>query len=274
MTTGKREKAISSEPRQFGESELAAMDVHAAEFGAAMQGRKHLAGVEQALRVEGAFQPLLLIEIDLAEHLAHQIALLDADAVLAGEHAAKLDAAAQDVGAEGLRPCHLAGLVGIVEDQGMKIAVAGVKYVGDPKLVFLRELADARQRLRQRAAWDGTVHAEIVRRDAPDRRERPPAAGPEQIALGFRSGNLAGGRAAALRNRLDAADQLVDLDAGTIELDDQKRLDVERIARMDKGFGGVDRGLVHHLHAAGDDAGADDARDAFARSLDLGKADH
>ena len=62
--------------------------------------------------------------------------------------------------------------------------------------------------------------------------------------------------------------------AGTIEFDDQQRLDVERIAGMDKGFGGVDRGLVHHFHAAGDDAGADDARDAFAGSLDLRKADH
>ena len=43
---------------------------------------------------------------------------------------------------------------------------------------------------------------------------------------------------------------------------------------MDKGFRGVDRGLVHHLHAAGDDAGADDPRHAFAGGFDLGEADH
>ena len=61
-----------------------------------------------------------------------------------------------------------------------------------------------------------------------------------------------------MRDRLDPLDQFVDLDAGTIEFDDQKRLDVERIAGMDEGFGGVDRGLVHHLHAARNDAGADD----------------
>src|SRR5437879_13043636 len=91
----------SSKPRKFGESELAAMDVYATQFCAAMQGRKYLAGIEQALRVEGAFQTLLLVEVDLAEHFRHQIALLDADAVLAGEHAAELDAGAQDVGAEG-----------------------------------------------------------------------------------------------------------------------------------------------------------------------------
>ncbi len=77
-----------------------------------------------------------------------------------------------------------------------------------------------------------------------------------------------------MRDRLDAADQFVDLDAGTVEFDDQQRLDVERIAGMDEGFGGVDRRLVHHLHAARNDAGADDPRDAFAGRLDLGETDH
>jgi hypothetical protein len=43
------------EPRNLGKRQLAAVNVHATEFGAAMQGRKHLARIEQALRVEGAF---------------------------------------------------------------------------------------------------------------------------------------------------------------------------------------------------------------------------
>ena len=98
------------------------------------------------MRVERAFQPLLLVEVDLRKHFRHQIALLDADAVLAGQHAAELDAAAQDVGAKSLGAVHLAGLVGVVEDQRMQIAVAGVKHVGDAQIVFGREVADARQR--------------------------------------------------------------------------------------------------------------------------------
>jgi hypothetical protein len=62
--------------------------------------REHLAGIEQTLvGVEGAFDALL-VEVDLAEHFRHQVALLDADAVLAGQHAADLDAQPQDVGAE------------------------------------------------------------------------------------------------------------------------------------------------------------------------------
>ena len=83
-----------------------------------------------------------------------------------------------------------------------------------------------------------------------------------------------GGRATAERDRFDALDQFVDLDAGTVEFDDQQRLDVERIAGMDKGLRGVDRRLVHHLHAAGNDAGADDIGHAFAGRFHLRKSDH
>ena len=72
---------------------------------------------------------------------------------------------------------------------------------------------------------------------------------------------------AVARDRLDAFEQMVDLGARAVELDDQQRLDVERIAGMDEVLGRVDRRAVHHLHAAGNDAGADDAGDAGAAVL-------
>ena len=56
--------AICSKPAGSREAQLATVDMHAAQFGAAMQRRKDLAGIEQALGVEGAFQPLLLLEVD------------------------------------------------------------------------------------------------------------------------------------------------------------------------------------------------------------------
>src|SRR5713226_9508218 len=52
-------------PRNVRKCELACVDMHTAELGAAMQRREHFSRVEQALRIERAFQPLLLIEIDL-----------------------------------------------------------------------------------------------------------------------------------------------------------------------------------------------------------------
>src|SRR5262249_41334425 len=57
-----------SESRDIRERHLSAADVHAAELGAAVQRGKHLAGIEQALVVECAFQALLLVEVDLGEH--------------------------------------------------------------------------------------------------------------------------------------------------------------------------------------------------------------
>ena len=66
---------------------------------------------------------------------------------------------------------------------------------------------------------------------------------------------------------------MIDLGARPVELDDQQRLALQRIAGMDEILGGVDRRAVHHLHAAGNDAGADDVGDALAGLLAGGKAD-
>ena len=72
---------------------------------------------------------------------------------------------------------------------------------------------------------------------------------------------------------LDALEQMIDLVARAVELDDQQRLDVERIAGMDEFLGGGDGGTVHHFHAARNDAGADDLGDAFAAVFGRVKAD-
>ena len=58
--------------------------------------------------------------------------------MLAGQHAAEFDADPQDIGAETFGPLHFAGLVGIVQDQRMQIAVAGMKHIGDAQIVLYR----------------------------------------------------------------------------------------------------------------------------------------
>src|SRR5207237_5993346 len=112
-----------SEPWNPRKRHLPRMHVHPPQLSAAVQRRKHLAWIEQALVVEGAFEALLLVEIDLGEHRRHQVALLDADAVLAGEHAADLDAQPENVGAEFFGALELTRLVSVIEDEGMQIAV-------------------------------------------------------------------------------------------------------------------------------------------------------
>ena len=96
------------------------MHHHAAELGAAPELGEHLAGIEQVVGIEGAFHAHLLVEIDLGELLAHQVALLDADTVLAGQHAAHLHAKPQNVGAG--YPMDVEGLL-IVELDGPQVEV-------------------------------------------------------------------------------------------------------------------------------------------------------
>src|SRR5262245_33648437 len=135
-----------SESRNIRKGHPSSMDVHAPELGAAVQRRKHLARVEQALVIERAFEPLLLLEIGLGEHCRHQVALLHAHPMLAGEHTAHLDAKLQDVGAELFRTLELARLVGIIENERMEIAVAGMEHVGDGKPVALGQFAHPLER--------------------------------------------------------------------------------------------------------------------------------
>ena len=139
------------------------MNMQPAEFGAAVQLRENFSGIEQAFGVERTLHPLLLIEVDLREHHRHQVALLHADAVLAGEHAADLDAQLEDLGAEFLRLLQLAWNIGIIENERMQIAVAGMEHIGDPQTVFCRHLFHALENQRQLRARNGAIHAEVVR---------------------------------------------------------------------------------------------------------------
>src|SRR5690242_1355793 len=66
---------IGSKPRQVGKGEPAILHVHMTLLNAGRQSRKHLARIEQAPGVEGAFETLLLVEISLGEHRRHQVAL-------------------------------------------------------------------------------------------------------------------------------------------------------------------------------------------------------
>ena len=62
--------------------------------------------------------------------------------LLAGQNATDLDAQFKDIGAKSLGALDLAGLVGIIEDQRMKVAVAGVEDICYREPVPVRQRAD------------------------------------------------------------------------------------------------------------------------------------
>src|SRR5262245_65831804 len=73
---GRTVSAIAgSEPRNIRKCHPPGVHVHAPKLDAAVQRRKHLARIEQALVVEGAFEPLLLLEVGLGGHDREQSAL-------------------------------------------------------------------------------------------------------------------------------------------------------------------------------------------------------
>src|SRR3954447_6751102 len=86
--------------------------------------REHLRRVEQPGRVEHGAHAHLLLKVLWRELDRHQVALLDADPVLARETAADLDAKLQDILAGRLGLLHLAWLVDVEHDERMQVAVA------------------------------------------------------------------------------------------------------------------------------------------------------
>ena len=139
----------------------------------------------------------------------------------------------------------------------MQVAVAGVEDVGAAQAEFARQLVDAQQHVRQRPARDRAVHAQVVGGDAADRGERRLASRPEQqpLALVLRHADL--GRSRRREHAPDLGHLRGDLLGRAVGLDQQDGLRVERIVGVDVRLDGAGRGLVHHLEAAGNDAGGD-----------------
>ena len=62
---------------------------------------------------------------------AHLIDLFHAHAVLAGDRSAYRNAKFEDLATQFFGALQFSGFVGVVKYQGMKITVAGVKYIGN-----------------------------------------------------------------------------------------------------------------------------------------------
>ena len=187
--------------------------------------------------------------------------------MLAGEAAAELDAHFENGRARFLGFDPLLIVVDVVEDQRMHVAVAGVKDIGDPKPERGANLAGALKRLRQLAGRHRAVHADIIG-DPAGRPERRLAPFPDLGALHRRHRFAHGAHIVRFGDRADPGQHRPYLGVRALDLDDQHRLDIERIAGVGEILADVDRRLVHVLHRHRNDAGADDRGDALARVLD------
>src|SRR5438477_7687496 len=136
-------------------------------LAAAPSGWEYLSGVAERLWVKRLLEVRHGFEVVRRELERHAVALFQADAVLARNAAAVRHARAQDVGAGGDRTLQLARTFLVEEDERMKIAVAGVKHVGDPQFVTAPDLIDFAQHVgKTRARYDAVLHV-VVRTDPP-----------------------------------------------------------------------------------------------------------
>src|SRR4051794_25443013 len=115
------------------------LPVDAGHLAAQPRGRHDLAGVGEPGRVPGAAQLLERGEVVLPEHLRHVLLLVDADAVLAGDRPAGLQARVEDPARELLRARGLALAAPVEAHQRMQVAVARVEDVGHEHAVLLRQ---------------------------------------------------------------------------------------------------------------------------------------
>jgi hypothetical protein len=112
------------------------MDMDAAKLGTTMQRWIHLTGIEKMAGIECTFNALLLIHIIFREHRTHEIAFLNADAMFAGQYTTDLDTDFKNFSAKFFGRFQLTWLIGIIQNQRVKITVTGMKNIRNTETVF------------------------------------------------------------------------------------------------------------------------------------------
>src|SRR5690606_2284152 len=89
------------------------------------------------------------LDIERAKHIFQVSALLEPNAVLAGNRAPQLDAEPKDFSGQLLRPLQRPLFATVVHDQRMQISITGMKDVSDADAVLLAQAIDLTQRFPQ-----------------------------------------------------------------------------------------------------------------------------
>src|SRR5207244_10021641 len=99
-------------------------------------GGEHFAGAALSVGIKGRAQPGHHHQVLGREQLKHEVNFLDADAVLAGDAAAALEALLQNLATGGQDSAYLVGIALIEKRNRVNVAVAGVKDIADAKLIL------------------------------------------------------------------------------------------------------------------------------------------
>src|SRR5262249_23026554 len=124
---------------------------------------EHFAGVAQTPRVERILEALHQREVRRREDEGHEIGLLEADTVLAGNRASDLGAYLHDFGARRDHARLFARFTRIVEDVRMQVAVTRVEHIAHAQTVRGDDLVHPSDHIWQPGARDHAIHHHIGR---------------------------------------------------------------------------------------------------------------
>jgi len=200
-------------------------------------------------------------EIIVGKNQRHQLVFFHADAVLAGERAANFDAIANDFVGGGDGAFEVRRIARIVEDDGMEVAVTGMKNVADLKTVGFGNFGDAAESLRELGARDHAVENVIAGSEASEGAEGVFAALPEKFALASVACDAHFARVMREAHFVDGGGLRGDGFGETFELDEQNSGAVARESSVHVVFNGVESPAIDHFAGGGSDGAGGDFGD-------------
>src|SRR6266478_1156773 len=239
-----------------------------ADFAAAFAQGKDFAGIERAMGIEGVVDAAHEVEVGVGEYERHELGLFHADPMFAGERAADFEAVTDDFG-RGLHGAfELGGIAGIVEDDGVQIAVTGVENVADLKTEVRTDFLDATEGLRKFRTRNHAIEDIVAGSETAERAERVLAAFPEKFTLGIvaREADFAGVMLAA--NFGHCGGLRGDGFSETFHFDEQDRRAVHGKSSVDVVLDGAERPAIEHFAGRGSDGTGGDVHDGLRGIID------
>src|SRR2546423_1414101 len=212
--------------------------------------RDDLSGIRAALRIEHRSQLAHRVERCLVEDGFHVSHLVQADTMLAGYAATRVDARLHDLLHRAMHALALRRIIRAIGNVGVQVAIARVEYIANDDMISVTDLVDRLENLRKLCAGDHSVLHDQVRSETPLCPKGFLAALPQLHSFGFitRDANIA--RTALVANATNRFQIGGDSRLQTIELDEQDCFRVARIPRrVDRVFDDTNRRTVHELES-------------------------
>ena len=203
------------------------------------------------------------VEVSVGEKKRHELGFLHADAVLSRERAAYFDAVADDF-CGGLHGALELSLVArIIENNGMKVAVASVENIANVKAVPRADFPDVAKRLRKLGAGNDAVKDVVARSETAERAESVFAAFPQEFALCIISSEADFPGVMNVANFGDGGGLGSNGFGEAFDFEEKDGGAVAREARVDEVFDDAERPAVEHFAGRRNDGAGGDVHDGF-----------